>query len=443
MRSIGWRLPILAMSVLLLNRAQARGQEVLYLEAADWIPTASVLTMPTSYVAAGTYVFPTSYAAPTVYATAYLTESALVTPKLYLAPSYYETRFRRRGLFGRRLVETTRAYYVPTNAYYLTTYNDPITFRSSANVDAAVMPALYATTTSTRCCGEADDTPIVRDLPASSEPAWSTVAASLAARSSLREQPPVLSEQAEYDSIPSNVPELRTREADASQAGEAIGAQAGYETRKLPSSRVEPPPAPQLPTREQSTVRSTPSAPTAAKPDAQGHDVVDLDAVTDPSAEFRSTARPGPPASAAPAPRVEAPRPVVPTEGEELQPALDQTAPRTGGQRRDSQRPVLTTPRYIRPELRNVLFGRVEARDTSEPEEGVRVFISNRLNTSKGREALTDAFGRFSIRVPDGDWTVSVTMPSGRVYSVRKIIVSNGQITDEIGRDVPSLVITR
>ena len=154
MRSIGWRLPILAMSILSLNRAQARAQEVLYLEAADWIPTASVLTMPTSYVAAGAYVFPTSDAVPTVYATAYLTESALVTPTTYLAPSY----------------------------------DDPTTFRPSAIVDAAVMPTLYARTTSTRCCGEVVDTPIVRDLPASSEPARSTVAASPAARSNRREQ---------------------------------------------------------------------------------------------------------------------------------------------------------------------------------------------------------------------------------------------------------------
>ena len=364
MRSIGWRLPILAMSILSLNRAQARAQEVLYLEAADWIPTASVLTMPTSYVAAGAYVFPTSYAVPTVYATAYLTESAPDTPTTYLAPSYV----------------------------------DPTTFRSSAIVDAAVMPTLYARTTSTRCCGEVVDTPIVRDLPASSEPARSTVAASPAARSATAIEQP---------------------------------------------SRSNCLPAPQLPRREQSTVRSTPSAPTAAKPAAQGQGVDDLDTVTDPAAELKSTTRPGPPASAAPAPGAEVPRPVAPTEGEELQPVLDQTAPRTSGQRRDSQRPVPTTPRSIRPELRNVLFGRVKARDTSEPEEGVRVSISNRQDTSERREALTDAFGRFAIRVPDGDWTVSVTMPSGRVYSVSQIIVSNGQITDEIGRDVPSLVITR
>ena len=142
--------------------------------------------MPTSYVAAGAYVFPTSYAVPTVYATAYLTESAPVTPTTYLAPSYYETRFRRRGLFGRRLVETSRALY-SDYAYYPTTYYYPTTFRSSAIVDAAVMPTLYARTTSTRCCGEVVDTPIVRDLPASSEPARSTVAASPAARS----EPPV------------------------------------------------------------------------------------------------------------------------------------------------------------------------------------------------------------------------------------------------------------
>ena len=178
-------------------------------------------------------------------------------------------------------METSRAYSIPTNVYYPTTYYYPITFRSSAIVDAAVMPTLYARTTSTRCCGEMVDTPIVRDLPASSEPAWSTVAASSAARTDHREQPPVRSEQAEDDSIPSNVPEL---------------------------------PTPQLPRRrEQSTVRSTPSAPTAAKPAAQGQGD-DLDTVTDP----KSTTRPGLPVSAAPAPGAEVPRPVAPTEGEKL-----------------------------------------------------------------------------------------------------------------------------
>ncbi len=56
---------------------------------------------------------------------------------------------------------------------------------------------------------------------------------------------------------------------------------------------------------------------------------------------------------------------------------------------------------------------------------------------------MTDAFGRFSVRLSEGDWTVNVTMPSGRVYAVSDIRLSNGQITDSLGRRVPSLEITR
>jgi hypothetical protein len=85
----------------------------------------------------------------------------------------------------------------------------------------------------------------------------------------------------------------------------------------------------------------------------------------------------------------------------------------------------------------------VKARDTSEPEEGVRVTLSSRVGAFEDKSTLSDAFGRFTIRVPDGDWTVKVTMPSGRVYSVSEITVSNGLVTDNIGRDIPSLVITR
>jgi hypothetical protein len=90
-----------------------------------------------------------------------------------------------------------------------------------------------------------------------------------------------------------------------------------------------------------------------------------------------------------------------------------------------------------------VLFGRVKSRETSEPEEGVRVTIRSRRNAYEDRVALSDAFGRFAVKVPDGDWVVNVTMPSGRVYPVSEITVSNGLISDSIGRDIPSLVITR
>ena len=57
--------------------------------------------------------------------------------------------------------------------------------------------------------------------------------------------------------------------------------------------------------------------------------------------------------------------------------------------------------------------------------------------------AVTDAFGRYAVRLPDGDWTVKVTSASGKVYSVSEVTVSGGQISDELGRDVPTLTINR
>ena len=56
---------------------------------------------------------------------------------------------------------------------------------------------------------------------------------------------------------------------------------------------------------------------------------------------------------------------------------------------------------------------------------------------------FTDAFGHYAVRLPDGDWTVQVAMPSGRVYPVSQITISGGQITDNYGRDIPSLIISR
>ena len=104
-----------------------------------------------------------------------MTETALVAPTTYLAPTYYETRFRRRGLFGRRLVETTRAYYIPTTAYYPTTYYYPTTFSSTRLVDTAVVPSEYVVTSSrVGCCGTevvaTAAAPAVRSYPSEQAP---------------------------------------------------------------------------------------------------------------------------------------------------------------------------------------------------------------------------------------------------------------------------------
>jgi hypothetical protein len=87
----------------------------------------------------------------------------------------------------------------------------------------------------------------------------------------------------------------------------------------------------------------------------------------------------------------------------------------------------------------------VVARTTKNPEEGVRIIISSRTGAFEDRVATTNALGRYAIYLPDGDWSVKVQMPSGRIYpaSGGEITVSEGQITDTLGRQIPSLIITR
>ena len=56
--------------------------------------------------------------------------------------------------------------------------------------------------------------------------------------------------------------------------------------------------------------------------------------------------------------------------------------------------------------------------------------VTNRSNNLVHHDGLTNAYGSFAIRLTDGDWTVNVTMPSGRVYPVRSISVRDGRILD-------------
>ena len=70
--------------------------------------------------------------------------------------------------------------------------------------------------------------------------------------------------------------------------------------------------------------------------------------------------------------------------------------------------------------------------------------MSSRTNRAIRHEGMSDAYGRFAIKLSEGDWTVNVTMPTGRIYPVSQITVSGGRIFDEReGREVPSLIISR
>jgi hypothetical protein len=432
MRASGLRLPILALLTLALGTAPGRADELVFLETANWIPTASVLTVPTSSLLATTTIVPTSYAIPTTYSTAYVLESAYLAPAVTLGPTYYETTFRRRGLFGRRLVETTRAYYVPTAAYLPTTYVVPSAyvlptlFSAPAVVDRGVLPTAYFATTSTSCCGTviAGSVPVVAAAPVDRPtPAVTNPVPGSSGRSS---RAPVESE-ADDESISSAVePPPAAEPPPPAKPAPARPA----ETRG--GGEVTPPP-PQPADRQQSTApRPGPATPKSAT-GASGTNA--SGATAQPKAKTSSP--PTAPAGNLPD--------VTPAEDDQLFPApgdKDAASKAPGTVRRDNLRPVLPT-RTIRSEYRNVLVGIVRSRGTDEPEDSVRISVASRSSPDVEKVALTNAFGKFAVRVPDGDWTVKVTMPSGRVYPVREIRVSNGVIFDDAGRDVPSLVITR
>ena len=115
--------------------------------------------------------------------------------------------------------------------------------------------------------------------------------------------------------------------------------------------------------------------------------------------------------------------------------------------RHDAKKPVLSSTavalRTIKKGNLNILEGKVISSETGRAEEGVQITIYNQLQPSSNRQALTNAYGRYAVRLPDGEWTVNVTMPSGRKYAVSDLIVSQGQIHDDLGREIPSLIINR
>ena len=104
-----------------LKCSQCAAAEVFYVQTVDWMPTESVLAVPTTYLAASSYVVPTSSVVPTFYATAYVTESALVSPTRFIRQPIMKPGCGGGDCSGGTLVETSRAYYIPTTAYYPTT----------------------------------------------------------------------------------------------------------------------------------------------------------------------------------------------------------------------------------------------------------------------------------------------------------------------------------
>ncbi|MDX2036686.1 MAG: hypothetical protein SFX72_08535 [Isosphaeraceae bacterium] len=95
--------------------------------------------------------------------------------------------------------------------------------------------------------------------------------------------------------------------------------------------------------------------------------------------------------------------------------------------------------------VRSVLQGRVLASESGEAEEGVAVMLIDRLERFPTRTVRSDAFGRFAVTLPEGDWNVQVTMPGGEMYNVGKgdLTATGGKIFDPSGREISLLTIRR
>ncbi|MGP0067443.1 MAG: hypothetical protein ACLQGP_28090 [Isosphaeraceae bacterium] len=416
MRVFGFRVPFFV-AVLLLGFGSTvwalgyrRGQvETVYLG-----PATTTLAVPTSYVVTTSWVEPTSYLVPTGYTTAYVADPVAVVQPAYVATSYYV----KTGLFGRqRLVErpviaTYGPAYLPTTYYAPTGYYTTTAYVPTVRTDPMVWPTSYVASADCVC----PDQVALATLPSRGLSAAKTA-------------PPSGSESKIRQSEPADGPAMDS----------AVGP-APAEKAPASGSRVPANPVP---------VETGISGARGGMPDASSPPQVPP--VTRPAGEQPSRPnespaplKPAPTTTNPPAgtnPNPNAAAPVAPPVPGELEPVVPGTNP-PGEFRYQARRPAYST-RLLRTDTRNVLLGVVQSRSGGQPEEGVRIRVTNGEDQSRDKSTLTDAFGRFAMHLTDGDWTVHVTMPSGRIYPVSEIRVTNGEIVDSLGRRVPSLEITR
>ncbi len=111
-----------------------------------YVPTETVLTVPTSYVYTSSSLLPTTYLLPTSYSyvpTGYSyfpTSYVSALPTAYYPTAYYRVRRFRPWLVERPIVTSTRAYYAApvATSYYVT--------RRPVIVDEGVVTTSYVTT---------------------------------------------------------------------------------------------------------------------------------------------------------------------------------------------------------------------------------------------------------------------------------------------------------
>jgi hypothetical protein len=412
--------------------APALSMDLAYVERVYVTPTAFERYYPTSFDVSDSYYVPTARVTASYYPTAFVDETVA-----YPTTTVYERQYRR-GLIGSLLFGRTRlversvvtgypSAYVPSSwtvaRYSPTTFVSSRTYVPSSYELAAAWDTSYAARSSSPC-----DTPC------------ETV--TLAPRSQ-----GVVETEPSAPSFP-----VERRAESAAPVEESIPSYVAPAARDAAPTDLSPadePAKPKAAAAAAEDAASPPKVPVATKPAGEsgagagaGGGAAAQPALTEP-APIKDTAKPVEKSKvAAPkAPAGDAPA----DDGVEPAPRGASTTP-TG--RRVVAKPVNPVSPVVagglRPERRNILFGKVESSRTNQPEEEVRVIVSSRTSSGLRREGMSDAYGRFAIKLSEGDWTVNVATPSGRIYPVSQITVTNGRIYDQREqREVPSLIITR
>jgi Carboxypeptidase regulatory-like domain len=423
MRSFGVRLPILAATAWAGIGLSVFGRELGYSETIYLTPTVATYALPTSYVTSRAYVVPTTYSFASYLPAAYIEEPVTLASTSYVTTAYQ----LRRGLFGRlRVVErpilanyaTTylpSSYIVPS--YYTTSYRAssyiPRTYSATVFEYPRVWESSYVSRSGLDCEPVPCDTPVLasayRGASVGSTTESATAPTYSIPRSSNGSKSTTSAPLEDPTMIPSTVGPPPGEPDNLSPVDTA--------KRSTPANRADSPPKPPAANREQTTAAPIEAAPAAG-----------TQTPTKGATGATPTTKPTPPD----APGAD---PVEP----DLKPAPIDNAV---SNRRESLRPVYPTTRTLRPELRNVLVGRVES-DSGEPLGEVSISVARVDNRSIQRTGMTNAFGNFAIRLTDGEWNVNVRMPSGRLYKVRTLTVANGAIVDnEERREVRNLIIS-
>ena len=350
-----------------------------------YLPTSSVVGLPSSSVLATSYIVPTtfsstSYVVPTAYSSTILPTSSVITAGDYVVPT--STYYRRSFFRPRRFVERTRYTVLPTSYVSPTSYVLPTSY---------VVPTGY--------------------FSSSSLVPTSYVSSYFAPTSYVVDNGVIATSASSYPCETTSSPAPPRSSAGRSTGGNSIVSEptnGGPSNERRPSAVLNSTPGGEEGTSSNVNPRVPAEVPPPARPLA-------AEPVTPP---------------AAPLPEPDPARLKLPEPG--AQPTPNETMIRSRVRR----------PAY---DVRNILRGRVISAESRQPEEGVSVVIASLTNNYGDRNALTDADGEFKVSLPDGDWTVKVKMPGGTIYPVGRdsVTASNGRVTDSSGRSVGEFLITR